>query len=100
MLTDGDTAVGATEVDVALRDGRHAQLVVGPGEECCEGAGKHHITVPYGATYRHAHLQKEERERETELHTADLDQINLDYHTDYHEIWFPDNDFDDLLTFI
>lgn len=56
MLTDGDTAVGATEVDVALRDGRHAQLVVGPGEECCEGAGKHHITVPYGATYRHAHL--------------------------------------------
>lgn len=55
--------MGTAEVDVALRDGGHAELVVGPGEERGEGAGKHHVTVPHGTTHRHTHLT-EERERE------------------------------------
>lgn len=57
-LTDGDAAVGAAEVDVALRDGGHAQLVEGPAEERGKCAGKHNVTVPHGATYRHTHLSK------------------------------------------
>lgn len=55
-LTNRNTTVGATEVDVALRDGGHAELVKGPGKECGESAGKHDIAVPHGTTYRHAHL--------------------------------------------
>lgn len=62
-LTNRDTTVGAAEVDIALRDGGHAELVVGPGEECGEGAGEHHITVPHGTTYRHAHLQERRETR-------------------------------------
>lgn len=57
--------MGATEVDVALRDGSHAELVVGPGEECGEGAGKHDITVTHSTTYRHTHLQDRRDEAET-----------------------------------
>lgn len=56
-LTDGNAAVGAAEVDVALGDGRHAQLVVGSGEESGKSAGKDHVTVPHGTTDSHAHLQ-------------------------------------------
>lgn len=56
--------MGATEVDVALRDGGHPELVEGPGEERGKGAGKYHVTIPHCTTYRHAHLQREgERER-------------------------------------
>lgn len=54
--------MGAAKVDVALRDGGHAELIVGTREERGEGAGKHHVTVPHGTTYCHAHLQ-ERRER-------------------------------------
>lgn len=50
--------MGATEVDVALRDGGHAELVVGAGEERGEGAGKHHVTVSNRTAHRHAHLQE------------------------------------------
>lgn len=58
-LTDGDSAVGAAEVDVALGDGRHAQLVVGSGEESGKRAGKDHVAVPHGTTHGHAHLRGE-----------------------------------------
>lgn len=57
-LTNGDAAVGAAEVDVALGDGGHAQLVEGPAEERGKCAGKHNVTVPHGTTYRHTHLSK------------------------------------------
>lgn len=56
-LTDGNSAVGAAKVDVALGDGCHAQLVVGSREESGKSAGKYHVTVPHGTTYSHAHLQ-------------------------------------------
>ena len=50
--------MGAAEVDVALRDAGHAELVKGPAEERGKGAGKHHVTVAHGTTYGHAHLQE------------------------------------------
>lgn len=56
-LTDGDAAVGAAQVDVALGDGGHAQLVEGPTKEGGEGAGEHHVAVPHSAAHRHAHLR-------------------------------------------
>lgn len=48
--------MGSAQVDVALRDGGHAQLVVSPGEEGGKGAGKDHVAVPHGATDGHADL--------------------------------------------
>ena len=57
-LTDRDTAVGATQVDVALGDGSHAQLVVGAGEEGGKGGGKDHVPVSGGTAHRHTHLQE------------------------------------------
>ncbi len=57
--------MGAAEVDVALRDGGHAELVVGPGEECGESAGEHHVAVPHGTTYCHTHLQEKSDGLET-----------------------------------
>lgn len=62
-LTDGDSAVGAAEVDVALGDGRHAQLVVGSGEESGKSAGKDHVAVPHGTTDSHAHLRGSEHKQ-------------------------------------
>lgn len=62
-LTDGDAAVGPTEVDVALRDGCHAELVVGSGEEGGEGAGEHHVSVSNSTTDRHAHLRERDEKR-------------------------------------
>ena len=53
--------MGATEIDVALRDGGHADLVIGSAEKCSKGAGKHHITVSDSTTNRHAHLQERKR---------------------------------------
>lgn len=50
--------MGATEVDVALGDGGHAELVISAGKEGGEGAGEHHVTVSYSTTNRHAHLQE------------------------------------------
>jgi len=50
--------VGAAEVDVALRDGGHAQLVERPREECGEGAGEHHVAVPRRTPHGHADLEQ------------------------------------------
>lgn len=59
-LTNRDATVGATQVDVTLRDGGHAELVIGPGEECSKGAGKYNVTVPHSTTYGHTHLREKE----------------------------------------
>lgn len=57
--------MGAAEVDVALRDGGHAELVERSGEERREGAGENHVAVPHGTTDRHTHLRAGEEERKT-----------------------------------
>lgn len=58
--------MGAAQVDVALGDGGHAQLVEGPAEEGGKGAGEHHVAVAHGAAHRHAHLRGKQRgNRET-----------------------------------
>lgn len=50
--------MGAAQVDVALGDGGHAQLVEGPAEEGGEGAGEDHVAVAHGAANGHAHLRE------------------------------------------
>lgn len=57
-LTNRDAAVGAAEVDVALWDGSHAQLVKGSSKEGGEGTGEHDITIPCGTTNGNAYLQE------------------------------------------
>lgn len=57
-LTNGNPAVGATEVDVAVRDGSHADLVKRPCEEGGKGAGKSNGPVTSGTTNCNAHLRK------------------------------------------
>lgn len=56
VLTDGDATVRPGQVDVRLRDGGHSDVVVGPGQEGSEGAGKRHCAVSRGTANRHAHL--------------------------------------------
>lgn len=57
-LTDGDAAVGAAEVDVAVGDGSHADLVKRPREEGGKGAGKSNGPVTSGTTNCNAHLKE------------------------------------------
>lgn len=57
--------MGAAEVDVALRDGSHAELVKCSGEERCKGAGENHVAVPHGTTDRHTHLQGGGRKKDS-----------------------------------
>ena len=59
-LTDGHTAVRAAEVDVALGDGCHANLVEGPCKEGCEGAAEGHRPVACGTAHGNAHLGSEQ----------------------------------------
>lgn len=49
--------MGTTEVDVALRDGRHANLVEGPREEGRESAAEGHCPVACGTAHSNAHLR-------------------------------------------
>lgn len=56
-LTNGHATVGATEVDVALRDGCHANLVEGPSKEGREGAAEGNRPVACGTPYSNAHLR-------------------------------------------
>lgn len=65
-LTDGDATVGTAQVDVALGDGGHAQLVEGPAEEGGKGAGENHVAVSHGAAHRHTHLRERRRRRSEE----------------------------------
>lgn len=60
LLTSGQAAVGATQIDVAVRDGRHAELVVGAGEKGSKSACKHNVPLTGSATHRHADLGKEQ----------------------------------------
>lgn len=57
-LTDGNPAVRAAEVDVALGDGSHADLVECPREEGGKGAGKSNGPVTSGTTNCNAHLKE------------------------------------------
>lgn len=61
LLTSRQTAVRATQVDVAFRDRCHAKLVVGSSEEGSKSAGKHHIPLPGCAACGNAHLRVEKR---------------------------------------
>lgn len=56
VLTDGHATVGAAEVDVTLRDGGHADLIEGPGEEGSKGAAEGHRPIASGAAHCDAHL--------------------------------------------
>lgn len=57
-LTDGNPAVGAAEVDVAVGDGSHADLVERPREEGGKSAGKSNGPVTSGTTNCNAHLEE------------------------------------------
>ena len=59
LLTDGHAAVRAAEVDVALGDGCHADLVKGPCKEGCKGAAEGHRPVTCGTAHGDAHLGAE-----------------------------------------
>lgn len=58
VLTDGDAAVRAAEVDVAVGDCRHADLVERAREEGGKGAGKSNGPVTSGTTNCNAHLRQ------------------------------------------
>lgn len=62
QLTNGHAAVGAAEVDVALRDGRHANLVESPRVESCKSAAEGYGPVACGTAHGDAHLWAEEEE--------------------------------------
>ena len=65
--TNGDSTVGAHQVNVGLGDGSHADLVVGSGEEGCERAGEGDGAVAAGTADGHAHLHTGERAVELEV---------------------------------
>ena len=62
QLTNGHAAVRAAEVDVALGDGCHANLVEGPREEGCESAAEGYGPVASGTAHGDAHLGAKEGE--------------------------------------
>ena len=49
VLTNGNTTMRATEVDVGLRDGAHADLIVSAGQEAGECTDKRHSAMAGGA---------------------------------------------------
>ena len=63
-LTDGHATVGATEVDVALRDGRHANLIEGPREEGPESTAEGHCPVACGTAHRNTDLGSRRGQRQ------------------------------------
>lgn len=56
QLTNGHTAVGAAEVDIALGDGCHANLVESPREEGCKSAAEGYGPIACGTAHGDAHL--------------------------------------------
>lgn len=57
-LTSGQAAVRAAQVDVALRDGGGAQLVVGTSEEGGQSAGKHDVPVTGRTSHGNTDLRR------------------------------------------
>lgn len=49
--------MGTGKVDVRLGDGSHADLIIGPGEEGGECAGKCYSSVPGGTTNGNTDLE-------------------------------------------
>lgn len=59
LLTSGQAAVGATQVDVAFWDGCHAELVVGAGEKGSKSASKYNVPLPGSTSHGNTDLRKE-----------------------------------------
>lgn len=57
-LTSGQAAVGATQIDAAVRDGRDAKLVIGTGEKGCEGAGKNKVPLTGSTSHGNTDLKQ------------------------------------------
>lgn len=58
-LTGGQAAVGATQIDAAVRDGRDAKLVIGTGEKGRESAGKNKVPLTGSASHGNTDLEQE-----------------------------------------
>lgn len=58
-LTNRNSTVGSTKVDVALGDGRHSDLIKGSCEECGKCTGKGNSTVTSGGANSYTHLQQQ-----------------------------------------
>lgn len=96
--------MGAAEVDVAFRDGCHADLVIGAAEEGSESGSEDHVPVAGGTAHRHAHLGKrtqvgvslpEERvimdKASVHFYSNHLFTIVVLYHILYHIVSFIHN---------
>lgn len=59
LLTGGQTAVRAAQIDVAFWDCCHTKLVIGASEKGSESAGKYHIPLSGSASHRNADLGNE-----------------------------------------
>lgn len=80
-LTSGQAAVRAAQVDVALRDGGGAQLVVGTSEEGGQRAGEHDVPVTGRASHGNADLRRR-RALHVIIHASfmrSLHRLNLKY---------------------
>lgn len=62
MLTNREAAVGAAQVDVALGDGGHAELIVGTREEGGQRARKHDVPLTRCTAHGNAHLGDRQRD--------------------------------------
>lgn len=59
LLTGGKTTVGATQVDVALRNCCHAKLVIGTSEKGSKSTGKYYVPLPGSTSHGNTDLVKE-----------------------------------------
>lgn len=59
LLTGGQTAVRAAQIDVAFWDRCHTKLVIGASEKGSKSAGKYHIPLSGSTSHRNADLGNE-----------------------------------------
>lgn len=71
-LTSGQAAVGATQIDAAVRDGRDAKLVVGTGEKGRESAGKNEVPLTGSTSHGNTDLEQEFTESQIHLYAGSL----------------------------
>lgn len=71
-LTSGQAAVGATQIDAAVRDGRDAKLVVGTGEKGRQSAGKNKVPLTGSASHGNTDLRQEFTESQIHLYAGSL----------------------------